>query len=177
LTRLINSESGIELQDHLTLEDMRMPSEQALAAGVIQLHAQKLKKVVVADELQIAPEEVTDSELAALCDSIRDDPTDILVLCGCCRVTNISCLVQLSTISHLDISSCYLGAKGSFYLAGAIKDMGANLGGFHLASIIKDMGALTSLNLSSNMLTGEYGGEMAGNIHADTTCMILRTIT
>jgi hypothetical protein len=101
---------------------------------VIQLYAQKLKKVVVADELQIAPEEVTDSELAALCDSIRDDPTDILVLCGSRLVTDISCLVQLSTISHLDISSCDLGAQG----------------GFHLAGVIKDMGALTLLNLSSN---------------------------
>jgi hypothetical protein len=103
---------------------------------VIQLYAQKLKKVVVADELQIAPEEVTDSELAALCDSIRDDPTDILVLCGSRLVTDISCLAQLSTISHLDISSCDLGAQG----------------GFHLAGVIKDMGALMSLDVSSNQL-------------------------
>jgi len=125
LTRLINPESQAELQNQLTLEDMGMPSEQALAAGVIQLYAQKLKKVVVADELQIAPEEVTDSELAALCDSIRDDPTDILILCGSRLVTDISCLAQLSTISHLDISSCDLGAQGGFHLAGVIKDMGA----------------------------------------------------
>jgi hypothetical protein len=125
LTRLSNSESQVELQDHLTLEDMGMPSEHALASGVIQLYAQNLKKVVVADELQIAPGEVTDSELIVLCNSIRDDPPDILILCGCCCVTNISCLVQLSTISHLDISSCDLGTKGGFHLAGAIKDMGA----------------------------------------------------
>ena len=85
LTRLINPESHVELQDHQTLEDAGMPSEQALAEGVIQLYAQKLKKVVVADELQIAPGEVTDSKLAVLCDSIRDDPPDILVLCGCRR--------------------------------------------------------------------------------------------
>jgi hypothetical protein len=45
-----------------------------------------------------------------------------------------------------------------------------------LADVIPGMGALSSLNLSSNMLTGELGGEMAGNIHADTTCVI-RTIT
>ena len=114
LTRLINPESHVELQDHQTLEDAGMPSEHALAEGVIQLYAQKLKKVVVADELQIAPGEVTDSKLASLCDSIKDDPPDILVLCGCCRVTNISCLVQLSTISHLDISCCDLGAQGGF---------------------------------------------------------------
>jgi hypothetical protein len=111
-----------------------------LAADVIELHAQKLKKIVVADELQIAPGEVTDSKLAELCVSIRDDPPDILVLSGCSRVTNLSCLMQLSTISHLDISSCYhltLGAEG----------------GFHLAGVIKDMGALTSLDVSSSGLT------------------------
>jgi hypothetical protein len=134
LTRLINPESQVELQNHLTLEDMGMPSEHALAAGVIQLYAQKLKKVVVADKLQIAPGEVTDSKLAVLCDSIRDDPPDILVMCGCCHVTNISCLLQLSTISHLDISSCNLGPKG----------------GLHLAGVIKDMRALTSLDISIN---------------------------
>jgi hypothetical protein len=138
LTQLIHPESQLELQDHLTLEDAGIPSEQALAAGVIQLYAQKLKKVVVADELQVAPHEVTDSELAVLCDSIKDDPPDILVLCGCFRVTNISCLMQLSTISHLDISSCDLGAKG----------------GFHLAGAIKVMGALLSLNLAENCLCG-----------------------
>jgi hypothetical protein len=99
-TRLINPESHIELQDHHTLEDA------GTNQGVIQLYAQKLKKVVVADELQIAPGEVTDSELAALCDSIKDDPPDILVLSGCSHVTSISCLMQLSTLSHLDISGC-----------------------------------------------------------------------
>jgi hypothetical protein len=125
LTRLIHPESQVELQDHLTLEDAGIPSEQALAAGVIQLNVQKLKKVVVADELKVAPHEVTDSELTVLCDSMRDDPPDNLVLCGCFRVTDISCLMQLSTISHLDISSCDLGAEGGFPLAGVIKDMGA----------------------------------------------------
>jgi hypothetical protein len=134
LTRLINPESQVELQNQLTLEDMGMPSEQALAAGVIQLCAQTLKKVVVADELQIEPSEVTDGKLAALCDSIRDEPTDILVLCGCRRVTNLSCLVQLSTISHLDISRCNLGASG----------------GVHLAGVIKDMEAISSVNLLLN---------------------------
>jgi hypothetical protein len=121
LARLINPESHVELQDHLTLEEAGMPSEHALAEGVIQLYAQKLKKVVVAVELQIAPGEVTDSKLAVLCDRIRDDATDVLVLCGCRRVTNIS----LSTLSHLDISGCNLGPTSGFHLAGAIKDMGA----------------------------------------------------
>jgi hypothetical protein len=156
LTRLINSESGVELQDHLTLEDAGMPSEQALTAGVIELHVQKLKKVVVAEELQIAPGEVTDSKLAVLCDSIRDAPLDILVLCGCCRVTNISCLLQLSTISHLDISSCSLGAQG----------------GLHLAGVIKDMRALTRLDLSKNNLTNG-GRDMSGN--QESTCAIRMT--
>jgi hypothetical protein len=135
LTRLINPESHVELQDHQTLEDA------GTNQGVIQLYAQKLKQVVVADELQIAPGEVTDSELAALCDRIRDDPPDILGLGSCRRVTNISCLVQLSTISHLDISGwpyCNLGTKG----------------GFHLAGVIKDMGALTTLDISSNSIGG-----------------------
>jgi hypothetical protein len=136
LTRLFNPESQVGLQDYLTLEDAGMPNEHALAAGVIELYVQKLKKVVVADELQIAPYEVTDSKLASLCDSIKDDATDILVLCGCRRIINISCLVQLSTISHLDISGCSLGANG----------------GFHLACVIKDMGAMTSLNVSGNGL-------------------------
>ena len=78
------------------------------------------KKVVVADELQIAPGEVTDRKLAAFCDRIREDPPDILVLWGCHRVTNISCLVQLSTLSHLDISGCNLGPTSGFHLAGVI---------------------------------------------------------
>jgi Ran GTPase-activating protein (RanGAP) involved in mRNA processing and transport len=152
------------LQDHLTLEDAGMPTEHALAEGVIQLYAQKLKKVVVADELQIAPGQVTDSELAVLCDSIRDDPPDILVLCGCCGVTNISCLVQLSTISHLDISGCNLKGYGGFHLAGAIKDMGAmekidissnNLGaegGKALAAGLKGNQVVTELNISYNRM-------------------------
>jgi hypothetical protein len=154
LTRLINPESGVELQDPQTLEDAGMPSEQALAEGVIQLYAQKLKKVVVADELQIAPGEVTDRKLAVICDSIKDDPPDILVLCGCRRVTNFSCLVQVSTISHLDISGCALGAEG----------------GSHLAGVIKDMGALSSLNLAENCLCGfdQFGRgtyDASGNTH------------
>jgi hypothetical protein len=143
------------LQDHQTLEDAGMPSDHALAEGVIQLYAQKLKKVVVADELQIAPDQVTDSKLAVLCDSIRDDPPAILVLCGCSRVTNISCLVQLSTISHLDISGCNLGASG----------------GFHLAGAIKDMGAMTSLNLASNNLNAEAANHIAEAIKV-TTCVV-----
>jgi hypothetical protein len=57
-----------------------------------------------------------------------------LVLCGSRLVTDISCLAQLSTISHLDISSCDLGAQG----------------GFHLAGVIKDMGAISSANLLKN---------------------------
>jgi hypothetical protein len=149
LTRLINPESHVELQDHQTFEDA------GTNQGVIQLYAQKLKKVVVADELQIAPGEVTDSKLAVLCDNIRDDPPDILVLCGCRRVTNISCLVQLSTISHLDISSCGLGATGCF----------------HLAGVIKDMGALTSLNLSSNNLKAEGGKIVAEAIEVTNNAM------
>jgi hypothetical protein len=149
LTRLINPESHVELQDHLTLEDAGLLSKHALAEGVIQLYAQKLKKVVVADELQIAPGQVTDSKLAVLCNSIRDEGTDILVLCGCRRITNISCLMQLSTISHLDISKCNLGPTS----------------GFHLAGVIRDMGALTSLDLSSSQLTGGYPfNDMSGNM-------------
>jgi hypothetical protein len=155
LTRLTNSESHTELQDHLTLEDAGMPSEQALAEGVIQLYVQKLKKVVVAEELQIAPGEVTDSKLTVLCDSIRDNPPDILVLCGCRRVTNISCLVQLSTISHLDISGCSLGATG----------------GFHLAGVIKDMGALTSLDMSDNVLGCEEAGQALGDMLATNSTL------
>jgi hypothetical protein len=144
LTRLIHPESQVELQDHLTLEDAGMPSEHTLAEGVIRLCAQKLKKVVVADELQIAPGEVTDTKLTVFCDSIRDDPPNILVLCGCHGVTNISCLAQLSTISHLDISSCDLGAEG----------------GFHLAGAIKDMRALTSLDISDNKIPLDLSQQM-----------------
>jgi hypothetical protein len=140
LTRLVNPESHVELQDHHTLEDA------GTHQGVIQLYAQKLKKVVVADELQIAPGEVTDRKLASFCDSIKDDPPDVLILCGCHRVTNISCLVQLSMISHLDISGCSgcsnLGAKG----------------GCQLADVIKEMGALSVLSLKSNGL-GPAGGK------------------
>jgi hypothetical protein len=144
----IKTESFVELKTHLTLEDAGMPSEHALAEGVIQLYAQTLKKVDVASELQIAPDEVTDSKLTVLCDSIREDPLDILVLCGCRLVTNISCLVQLSTISHLDISGCNLGPTG----------------GFHLAGVMKDMGVLTTLDISTNNLTrgalgAGYGGQ------------------
>jgi hypothetical protein len=132
LTRLINPESGAELQDHMML-----------AADVIELHAQKLKKIVVADELQITPGEVTDSKLTVFCDSdsVRNDPTDMLVLSGCHHVTDISCLTQLPTISHLDISCCSLGAEGGSHLAGVIKDMGAL--------------TLTSLDLSMNNLEAD----------------------
>jgi hypothetical protein len=83
-------------------------------------------------------------------------------LCGSRLVTDISCLAQLSTISHLDISSCDLGAQG----------------GFHLAGVIKDMGALTSLNLAQNDLgqmvypegwRAEDGDDQAPWIHTDGT--------
>jgi hypothetical protein len=131
---------------------------------VIQLYAQKLKKIVVADELQITPGEVTDSELAVLCDRIKDNPTDILVLGGCRRITDISCLMQLSTISHLDISGCNLGPSGGSHLAGVIKDMGALMkfdisnchllaeGGKALAAGLKGNQGLTELNLADNDL-------------------------
>jgi hypothetical protein len=164
LTRLVILESSVELQDHMLLEDMGMPSEQALAAGVIELYAQKLKKIVVADELQSAPEEVTDSELTVFCDSTRDDFPDILSLCGCSGVTNISCLTQLPTISHLDISSCSLSAQGCFQLADVIKDMEAltkldisknelcAAGAKHLADALNGNEVMTELNLSSNSL-------------------------
>jgi hypothetical protein len=49
--------------------------------------------------------------------------------------------MQLSTISHLDISGCALGAEG----------------GFHLAGVIKNMGAMTSLDVSSNNLGSIVG--------------------
>jgi hypothetical protein len=158
LMRLINPESQVELQNHLTLEDAGMPSKHALTAGVIELHVQKLKKVVVADELQIAPGEVTDSELAELCESIKDDPTDILVLCGCCRITNISCLVQLSTISHLDISSCGLGAEGGFHLQ-------------DLANAIKHMGALSKLVMRQNSIHGTEAGKAFSKMLAQNTVL------
>ena len=132
----------------------------------------------MADELQIAPGEVTDTKLAVLCDSIRDDPPDILILCGCRRVTNISFLVQLSTISHLDISGCNPegGAKGGSHLAGAIKDMGAMKkidissnglraeGGKALAAGLKGNLVITELNISSNRLgqNSEYGHDTSG---------------
>jgi hypothetical protein len=140
------------LQDHQTLEDA------GTNQGVIQLYAQKLKKVVVADELQIAPGEVTDSELAALCDRIRDDPPDILVLCGCHRVINISCLVQLSTISHLDISGCNLGAKGGFHLAGVVKDMGA-LSTFTFQGDDSSSGPVT---METTMTGADFSGKKLG---------------
>jgi hypothetical protein len=164
LMRLINFESQVELQNHLTLEDAGMPNEQALADGVIQLSMQKLKQVVVADELQIATEEVTDSELAEVCDSMKDDPPDILGLCGCSGVTDISGLMQLPTISHLDISSCSLSAHGFFQLADVIKDMEAltkldisknelcATGAKHLADALNGNEVMTELNLSSNSL-------------------------
>jgi hypothetical protein len=132
----------------------------------------------VADELQIAPGEVSDGKLAVFCDRIRDDPTDILVLCGCRRVTNISCLVQLSTISHLDISGCYLGAKGGFHLAGVIKNMGALLvlslksnnlragGGKALAGSLKGNQVITELNIADNGLCVDGRGS------ADTSGVI-----
>jgi hypothetical protein len=33
-----------------------------------------------------------------------------------------------------------------------------------IANAIPDMGALTSLNLSSNRLTGDFGGQMSGSV-------------
>jgi hypothetical protein len=51
--------------------------------------------------------------------------------------------VQLSTISHLDISGCNLNASG----------------GFHLAGVIKDMRALSVLSLKDNMLATKEGGK------------------
>jgi hypothetical protein len=123
LTGLNNAESGIELQNHLTLEDAGIPSEEALAAGVIELYVRTLKKLVVTDELQIEPFEVTDNILAKLCGKIRDDPPDIMVLGGCRRISHISCLVQLSRLSHLDISSCRLSAHGCCKVANTIKGM------------------------------------------------------
>jgi hypothetical protein len=165
LTRLIHPESQVELQDHLTLEVAGVPSEQAMAAGVIQLYAQKLKKVVVASELQIAPSEVTDNELTVLCGSIRDDPPDILILCGCRRVTDISCLVQLSTISHLDISSCDLGAEGNFNLAGAIKDMVAlSLLTFSGEPYVKDCQYVEdAVTITAAMTNADFSGKHLGS--------------
>jgi hypothetical protein len=52
-------------------------------AGEIKLYAQALKKAVVADELQITADEVTNDMLAELCNKTKDSPPDILVLRSC----------------------------------------------------------------------------------------------
>jgi hypothetical protein len=79
-----------------------------------------------------------------------------LGLRGCRRVTNISCLVQLSTISHLDISSINFGAIGGFHLAGIIKDMGAltklTFGDTHVVTMTTKM---TEANFSGKLKSYE----------------------
>jgi hypothetical protein len=85
--------------------------------------------------------------------------------------------VLLSTISHLDISSCTLGDTGGFYLAGVIKDMGTlsvlslesnrlgPAGGKALAEGIKGNQVITELNIASNSLGyGDFGSDMSGVI-------------
>jgi hypothetical protein len=59
--------------------------------------------------------------------------------------------------SHLDISGCNLGAKGSF----------------HLAGVIKDMGALTSLNLSSNEIGAHWDDEQGMMVTPEGTFVVI----
>jgi hypothetical protein len=87
-------------------------------------------------------------------------------------------------LMKLNISKCALMAEGGKALAAGLKgnqvitelnisDNALGMNSSHsddnsgiiaIADAIPDMRALSSLNLSSNMLTGPFGGEMSGNM-------------
>jgi hypothetical protein len=108
----------------------------------IDLYAQTLMKVVVAQHLGTAPLEVTNAQFKTLCAALVSEPLDILDLSRCTQVCDFSGLIQLS-LSELDISDCKLSAEG----------------GGALAAVLKGNQLITKLNISSNALGMNYDSE------------------
>ena len=87
----------------------------------IQLYAQLLRKVVVAEKLGMSgrQKQITDDLLNGLCDSLEAEPVDILDLRGCTQIgrsPSPSHLPQLSMVSVLYMAGCK-GIPGSLLLA------------------------------------------------------------
>ena len=113
LTVLLHAEHG-ELKDGVKLADL------AGLPTAIDLYAQTLMKVVVAQHLGTAPLEVTNAQFKTLCAALVSEPLDILDLSRCTQVCDFSGLMQLS-LSQLDIIDCKLRADGGKALAEGLK--------------------------------------------------------
>ena len=105
----------------------------------IQLYAQLLGKVVVAENLGMSgrKNQITDDLLNGLCDSLEAEPVDILDLRGCIQIgRSPSRLPLLSTISVLCMSRCE-GLDGILILAclQAMEGLKVNVSSFHFFAV------------------------------------------
>ena len=114
LTVLSHAEHG-ELKDGVRLADLvGLPT-------TIDLYAQSIMKVVVAQHLRIAPHEVTNDQFDAICAALASKPLDILDVSGCYKIDDFSGLVQLSTLSSLNLAGNRINAEGAQHIVDALK--------------------------------------------------------
>ena len=115
LTVLMHAERG-----ELASDEMLAGIAVKHITDTIQVFAQLLRKVVVAEKLGMAGHEnqITDDMLNGLCDELKAEPVDILDLKGCTQIghRSLSRLPQLSMVSVLCMAGCQ-GISGSLILA------------------------------------------------------------
>ena len=69
------------------------------------MYALVLQVVVVADIVGVAAKELTDAHFEMAC-SAPESKGDIILLKGCSRLRDLSCLASLEQIQVLDVSGC-----------------------------------------------------------------------
>jgi hypothetical protein len=116
LTVLWHAEHG-KLKDSIRLADLAGLHMETTT----EIYAQTLRKINVAQHLGVAPWEVTSDQLNELFAELASRPLDILDLSECTQICDFSGLMQLSTLSSLNISSNDLGANGANIIAEAMK--------------------------------------------------------
>jgi hypothetical protein len=83
------------LGESVTLDECWLPSK---------LYAVKLHKVDIADMMGVSPINLTDAQLVEACSTDEAKAGDIVILKGCNRLCDMSCLVSLEQMQTLDIS-------------------------------------------------------------------------
>ena len=97
------------LGESTTVSACGMPSE---------LYAVTLQMVAIADVAGVPAVSMTDEQLEKACASPQAQAGDIIILKGCLRLSNLSCLAQLESTQVLDITdSCQAVAAATAPIA------------------------------------------------------------
>jgi hypothetical protein len=128
LKRLVEAKTGLDPEltvlhaEHGELKDVvRLTDLDGLPTTTTALYVQTLMMVVVAQHLRIAPHEVTNDQFDAICAALASKPLDILDVSGCYKIDDFSGLVQLSTLSSLNLAGNRINAEGAQHIVDALK--------------------------------------------------------